>query len=160
VVETAPGCAGRLFGGYYANLDRTEARGLELAATARPTEALTLSLAYTYTWAENVGEGDGNRGKRLPRRPEHTAYLDADYRFAGGLTAGAGVQHVGERFDDAANAVRLNGYTLVDARAFYPVREGVELFGRVENLFDAEYEDVRLYGTPGRGAFVGVRAAF
>ena len=155
----SPLCADRRFG-YYANLDRTEARGLELAAAARPVDALTLNLAYTYTDTENTGEGDPNRGLALPRRPEHTAYAEADYRFANGLAAGVGVQHVGQRFDDAANRFRLEAYTLVDVRAAYPLRQGLELFGRVENLLDEEYEDVQLYGTPGRGGFVGLRASF
>ena len=158
--ETAPGCAGRLFGGFYANLDRTEAAGLELAVAARPLQALSMNLAYTFTRTENTGEEDPNRGRDLPRRPEHAAHAEADYSFRSGTSFGVGLQYVGERFDDAANAVPLESYLLVQLRGAHPVRDGVELFARVENLLDEAYEDVRLYGTPGRGGFVGVRARF
>ena len=36
----------------------------------------------------------------------------------------------------------------------------IELFGRVENIFDEEYQTVATYGTLGRSAYVGVRWAF
>jgi vitamin B12 transporter len=158
--ETAPGCAGRLFGGFYDNLDEAEARGLELAVAARPLQALSVNLAYTFTRAENTGEGDPNQGRDLPRRPEHAAYAEADYSFRSGASLGLGVQYVGQRFDDAANAVPLESYLLLQLRGGYPLRDGVELFARVENLLDEAYEDVRLYGTPRRGGFAGVRLAF
>jgi vitamin B12 transporter len=45
-------------------------------------------------------------------------------------------------------------------RASWQVSETIELYGRVENLTDEDYETARGYGTPGRGAFVGVRARF
>jgi vitamin B12 transporter len=66
---------------------------------------------------------------------------------------------VGDSFDNPANTNRLNGYTLVDLRAAFPVAAGLELFGRVDNLFDERYETARLFGSPGRAAYAGVRWA-
>jgi len=34
----------------------------------------------------------------------------------------------------------------------------VEVFGRIENLLDKDYQEVLGYSSPGIGAFVGVRA--
>lgn len=65
---------------------------------------------------------------------------------------------VGASFDNAANSVRLDGYELVDLRASFAVRDEIEVFGRVENLFDAEHQTAFGYAQPGRGVFAGVRA--
>src|SRR3546814_19009989 len=65
--------------------------------------------------------------------------------------------HVGSSFDDASNTRKLGGYVLVDVRASIPVIQGVELYGRIENLFDERYETAFRYGTPGRAAYGGIR---
>ncbi len=62
-----------------------------------------------------------------------------------------------DSFDNAANTVRIDGHELVDIRASVPLSGGLELFGRVENVFDADYQTAAGYGAPGRGAFIGVR---
>jgi len=38
--------------------------------------------------------------------------------------------------------------------------DNVELFGRVENLTAADYEDVFSFATPGRSFAIGARARF
>jgi vitamin B12 transporter len=155
----APLCATRPFG-FYDNVRETEARGLELAAEARPTERLSLTAAYTALRTENRSRDDSNRGRTLARRPETSLYASADYRWTGGAALGLGVQRVGESFDDAANRTPLEGYTLVDLRGSHPIREGAELFGRVENLLDESYETAAGYGAQGRTAALGVRVRF
>ena len=64
---------------------------------------------------------------------------------------------VGDSFDNASNSVELDGYIVFDLRASVPVTQGVELFGRVENVFDEDYQTAAGYAQAGRGAFVGVR---
>ena len=144
--------------GYYRNVQATETQGVELAGDARLGERLTLVGNYTYTEAEFAS--GANAGNRLVRRPEHLANLSATYRWPGGLSTTAALRHVGEAFANDANTTVTPDYTLVDLRAAYPVREGLEVYGRVENLFDQDYETVRGYGAAGRGAFVGLRARF
>jgi vitamin B12 transporter len=143
--------------GYYDNIQKTQAQGLELAgrAVAGP---LTLSGAYTWTEAQNAsGINDGNQ---LPRRPEHMANVSATWRWSDAITTTAAVRYAGEAFNNDANTVVMDDYTLVDLRASWRLSDTVELYGRVENLFDEDYETARGYGTPGRGAFIGVRARF
>jgi vitamin B12 transporter len=41
-----------------------------------------------------------------------------------------------------------------------PLGEKLELFGRVENATDTDYETVAGYGTYGRNAHIGIRARF
>jgi vitamin B12 transporter len=40
------------------------------------------------------------------------------------------------------------------------VTERIALYGRVENLFNEEYETIFRYGTPRRAAYAGVRLNF
>ena len=100
---------------------------------------------------------DRTTGNDLARRPRHSATLYADYEAPFGARFGADLRLVGDSFDNAANSVGLDGYTLVDVRAAMPITDAVEIFGRVENVFDEEYQTAAGYAQAGRGAFVGVR---
>jgi hypothetical protein len=92
-----------------------------------------------YTDATNETAG-ANLGKHLARRPEETANLSATYVWPFRLTTTVAVQYAGESFDNASNSTRLEPYTLVDLRASYPVNDTVEIYGRVENVGDEQYE--------------------
>ena len=139
----------------YSNIARTKADGVELTLAAEPIDGLIVSGAYSHIDTEN--RSAGFEGNRLARRPESSASLSADYRFANDLSVGATVLAVGDSFDDAANMVALDGHTLVGVRAELPVTQAVSVYGRVENLFDEDYQTVANYGSIGRVATVGVR---
>ena len=50
-------------------------------------------------------------------------------------------------------------YWLANMRVAYRVTSQVEIFGRVANAFDDDYQDVVGYRTEGRSAYAGVRVA-
>ncbi len=52
----------------------------------------------------------------------------------------------------------LDSYAIGTVRASVPVGAHLEVFGRIENVTDADYATAGDYGTAGRSAFVGVRA--
>ena len=57
--------------------------------------------------------------------------------------------------------VVLSSYWLLDLRISHQLfNEGVSLFGSIENVFDADYEEVRGYTTRGRNLSFGVSYAF
>ncbi|MBX9898657.1 MAG: TonB-dependent receptor [Qipengyuania sp.] len=149
--SAAPLCATRPFG-YYANIARARAQGIEVEAGAQVTEGLRISGLYAL-----IDTADRTSGRDLARRPRHAATLFADYAAPFGLSLGADLRLVGASFDNAANSVRLGGYALVDVRAAFALTDEIELFGRVENVLDADYQTAAGYATAGRGAFVGVR---
>ena len=146
------------FGGY-ANTAKTQATGVEVEGSFEVNSLLTLSGNYTNMDAVNKSAG-ANYGKDLVRRAGETANADAELSLPNGLTAGVTMQYVGHSFDNAANTRRLKSYVLTDVRVSYPLNDTFELYGRVENLFDQQYETLYRYGTLGRGAFAGVRARF
>lgn len=144
--------------GYYGNTALTEADGVELAADFE-TGGFSIRANYTQTNTENRTPG-ANLGRQLARRPKDAANLTMGYVWPFGLSTSVAVQYAGDSFDNASNATRLAGYTLVDLRASYPVNDTVEIYGRIENVGDEVYETTRNYGVAGRGTFVGVRARF
>ena len=152
----APGCPFRLLqGGYYENLDRTRASGLELEAEARLTDTLSLSADYTNLTAKNlVTETE------LARRPHNSASGTITWRPLPKLTLGTSVVFVGPRFDDAGNFRPLESNTTVNVFGSYAVTDHMELYTRAENLFDEDYEPVSGYGRMGLAVYGGVRAAF
>jgi vitamin B12 transporter len=157
-----PGCTPARLGngGFYDNVAKTEAEGVELQADWKATDALAFTGNYTFDDDEDRSHGSLTRGDQLARRPKSTANLSASYLWPVKLRTIAAVRYAGRSFDDAADTVLLKSYTLLDLRASYPLRETLELYARVENLTDKHYETTYQYGTLGRAGYAGVRVSF
>ena len=137
------------------------AEGIELELGARPSDRWVTRAVYAWVDTENRTPGVANEGNVLARRPRHALTLSADWRTPlADFTLGGDVRMVSDSFDDAANFVPIDGYALASLRASLPFGERFELFGRVENLFDADYQTAAGYGTASRSAYVGARAKF
>ncbi len=152
-------CAGRP-SGTYDNIARTVAQGVEATLLLRPSTDFTVSASYTYLDAKNRSVGTANFRRDLARRPNSSVTVNADYRWPFGLTTGATITAVGDSFDNASNARRLDGYVIADVRAALPINKHLEVYGRIENAFNERYQTVYQYGQPGRGAFGGVRLTY
>ena len=51
----------------------------------------------------------------------------------------------------------MGGYGLVNLTGRYAINKSLSIEGRINNLFDKNYETVRHYNTAGLNAFVGLR---
>ena len=151
--QTTGICTNRPFG-TYDNLARTRAQGVEAEVWARPAQSVSLGAAFTFTHAE-----DRTTGRDLARRPRHSATLTGEWQALDRLQLGADVRIVSDSWDDAFNSVRLDGYELLTLRASFQATDEVEFFGRVENVWDEQYQTAAGYGTMGRAAYVGARLA-
>ncbi len=158
-------CDNRPFG-TYDNVSQARARGVEVEAGATPVNGLTLRAAYAYTEAEDRSTGTANFGNELARRPSNAAPLSFDWAplpdRVGVPVIGGDLRIVGEAFDNAANTVVLDGYTVFDLRVSMPLgkiagERPVEIFARAENLFDEEYQTAAGYAQAPRGIFAGLR---
>ncbi len=147
------------FGGYN-NIDRTRARGVEATLALRPVKALRFEAAYSHVDARDRSGRPALNGKRLARRAGDAVSVSIDHDWSFGLSTGATLTVVGDSFDDPANSVRLDGYALAGVRASFPVGAHLELYGRVDNLFDAQYVTAAGYDNFGRAAYGGVRVKF
>ena len=157
---TTGGCAGNVVGGYYDNVSRAEAEGVELQAAWRVTGAFTLTGNYTYDAIVDRSPGALDYGLQLARRPRNTANLTASYLWPNRLRTELAVRYADRSFDQNGNVIPLQSYTLWDIRASYPLNGHLEVYGRVENLTDKHYETAYQYGTLGRAAYGGVRYSF
>ena len=132
-----------------------EGKGVELSGRVAINEFLMLDGAYTYTDAER-------NGAAAARVPEHDFAVGLGAQITPRLDAQFTVQHVAgvtpSPFAPPANKVK--DYTLVYVHAGYDVTDSVQAVLRVENLFDEDYETAGGFNTPGRSAYVGLRASF
>ena len=58
------------------------------------------------------------------------------------------------------STVELAPYAKLDLFANYKVDDNVTIFGRVENLTDARYEEAYNYGVAGRSFYGGVKVTW
>ncbi|MFN3820531.1 TonB-dependent receptor plug domain-containing protein [Blastomonas sp.] len=152
-------CANRP-SGTYDNVSRARAEGVEIGLTMQPVDTLRLQANYTYTDATNRSPGNVNFGRQLVRRPQHSVTALIDYQWGFGLETGVTLTHVGANFDNANNSRKVEGYVLADLRASFPLTDRIDIYGRVENVFDEQYETVFRYGSPGRAGYAGVRLRY
>ncbi len=148
--------------GYFQNVARASAEGLELQGVLHATKRLDITANYTFDDDENRSASHGPVGQQLIRRPKNTANLSLSYTWPVKLNTSLAARYAGPSFDEDefGDTVVLKSYTLLDLRASYPLRDHLELYGRVENLTDAHYETAYQYGTLGRAAYGGVRLTF
>jgi vitamin B12 transporter len=141
----------------YVNIAKAKTEGIELFASVKPIDNLTARINYTYTDTE-----DKKTGKPLLRRPRNKMGLDLNYHFLDKGNLNLGAIYVGKRDDWKPYPVRgrIGGYTLVNLAASYDITKNFQIFGRVDNLFDKDYEEVSGYGTPGLSFFGGIKLSF
>lgn len=141
----------------YYNIGKARSEGVELELGARPSDNLRAGLVYTYVKSTDRTAGGIYEGNDLNRRPRNTVTASLDWTApVAGVALGGDIRMVGDSFDDRGEWTRLDGYQTVDLRASLPLG-AVEVFGRVENVFDEGYETVAGYNTAGRSAYVGAR---
>jgi len=171
------------------NFGEVDAYGVELSGRFDPGLAYhwTFSnpyfLAFTYTNAEQQNDAQstdpesifsfGREGNKVPYIPEYQLTVGSSLEFVR-WGASLSASFVDETFTSANNvSTETNGlgnpdarfgktdsYTVVDFAAHYDVKQGVELFGGIYNLFDEEYIVSRQPHGPRPGAprtwFVGI----
>ncbi len=147
------------FGSAYEQVPgRTTSRGVELAADYRLRDGLDLFGNYTFT------DATGADGEALVRVPRHDLTLGLRGQVTDRVSGALTVRHVAGLTDTdggfPATILPLDDYTVADVAAAVEVAPGVELYGRIENLTDEDYQTTRGYGTPGRAVYAGIRASF
>ncbi len=143
------------FGSCAENVARSKSQGWEAGLTYSLLSNLQVHGQYTYTLTRN--EIDSNR---LARWPVHQASLGLSYQPVENLGLHLDYRFVGSRFDDAANTQKMGTFGVVNLAASYKMVKHVEVYGRVENLFDQDYEEARTFGTPIRSVYGGLRVNF
>ena len=160
--------------GLFANVDKTRHLGFEGQLNGS-TDNLNWFLAYSYleatfedefvaveneNWPSGLGDQVVENGDRIPGLPEHTLKLGADYLLFERLNVGFDVAYTskkelrgnegnyrGEAGEESESWLDpVGGYAVVNLRASYQVTDNIQVFGRVTNLFDEDYESFGLLG--------------
>lgn len=185
--------AGPIVGtGYFDNAGNTRRQGIEANLTGqvgpigfyasygyvKATFRTPLTIAAPDNPAANEdGDIAVERGDRIPGIPAHTVKAGADVAVTDAFTVGAELVAASGRYlrgDEANLQPKTDGFTVLNASASYRLGK-VELFARLENVFDTDYETFGIFGeadelgfedprflSPGapRTWFVGARARF
>ena len=130
-----------------AQVEKAQIRGVEFTFdTTLAGWDLSTQLSHVDPRNRTIGSQYDNL---LARRARDTGRIDID-RGVDDWRIGVTVNGVGKRFDDAANNVRVGGYSTTDLRVEYALTPAWTLQARATNVFDRDYETVAWYNQPGR----------
>ena len=132
--------------GQLRNVKKSRNQGIEVSAMQY---FMTWELRASLTLQDPI---DLSTDERLTRRPAVLGSLGATTKIDQ-WRIGGDVSYTGSRSDTSAT---LAAYWLANATARYQVDKKLSLFGRVENLFDADYQTAWGYNQARRGVFVGL----
>ena len=154
------------------NIDQSHKQGLELHDRWQVAKGLVVVADYTWTRAiidsEERGAGAFN-GKEMPGVSRHAASLGTELRANSRTTLGATFAWRGAAWAlgdfDNNNSQRQRPYASFDVRANYKVKDDLEAFASVENLFAREngfwIADNAIYPVNFKRSFrAGIRASF
>lgn len=133
----------------YFNISRSRARGVETDAAWRPAD--WIAVEATYTLLDSV---DLDSGARSLRQPRHRGSVVVTVRPERRLSLAAALFANGREPDFPSDNA---AYARLDLRAAFAASTGAEIFARLENVTDTDYQDVSGYGETGRAAYAGLR---
>ncbi|MBV9557662.1 MAG: TonB-dependent receptor [Pseudolabrys sp.] len=140
------------------NVGQAKTSGFESFIAIAPLDRVKIRLDHTYTATKNEITDLG-----LLRRPANKASLSTIWNPIDPLTLSATVIYVSSWVDigRTGDPPRLDTppYTLVNLAANYVVDPRVTVFGRVDNLFNKQYQDPTGFMRPGVGVFGGITVA-
>ncbi len=145
-----------------ANISKAESNGIETEISSKIFNKININLNYTFTETKNKSDNPTDKGKPLLRRPKHKIGFNTNYSLNGNINFNLELVYYSKRYDIdfstfPSQRVILQDYTLVNLSAIYELTNFISLSGRVENLFDKDYEEVLGYGIKGRIAYLGFK---
>ena len=136
----------------FLNIQLYDAQGLEIAASAVVTDWLEVAAAYTYTDALNI-----STNTTVGNVPDDRFRFDVITRPTDKLTFSANITYNG---DERSGFGTLDDFVVINARGSYKINDQLEVFARVDNLGDEQYQDNLGFGTAPISAYAGLRASF
>ena len=138
------------------NIDLASSNGFE-ASIETVMGNFTSNLSFTYLDAQ-----DSISEERLLRRPRFFGNLILQHSTQSN-TLGAGLTWSDDVVDiDGLYYSNIKGDDYLVLRLFgnHQINDEINVFGRIENLLDKEYEEVDGYPALGRGFYAGLKFSF
>ncbi|HHT5261877.1 TPA: TonB-dependent receptor PqqU [Klebsiella michiganensis] len=170
VVDTSSG--GRTS---YKNAGKTRRQGMELGLDQQFGESWRLKAAWTWldaTYRTNVCDDTSCKGNRIPGIARNMGYASFGYQPEKGWYAGSDIRYISDIMANDENTAKAPSWTVVGLTTGYKWSYGrmdMDLFGRVDNLFDRSYagsvivneSNGRYYEpAPGRNYGIGLNLAW
>ncbi|CAM6414849.1 TonB-dependent receptor PqqU [Klebsiella michiganensis] len=170
VVDTSSG--GRTS---YKNAGKTRRQGMELGLDQQFGESWRLKAAWTWldaTYRTNVCDDTSCKGNRIPGIARNMGYASFGYQPEKGWYAGSDIRYMSDIMANDENTAKAPSWTVVGLTTGYKWSYGrmdMDLFGRVDNLFDRSYagsvivneSNGRYYEpAPGRNYGIGLNLAW
>lgn len=150
--------------GLFANVDKTRRKGFESSLRGQwqnlswmtsysfidaTFEDEFAALSPNHEFANDDGEILISRGDSIPGIPQNQFKVVADYLFESGLNVGLDLVSNSEQYlrgDESNQLESIDGYSVINLRARYQLAENFEIFARVDNVLDLEFETFGLLG--------------
>ena len=137
------------FSGYLQDIGQSNSKGIELSAEVPITDSLRVTGNYTHNETERP---DGTQ--RL-RRPENLFNLGFLYTGLDGKLNLNGFYRSQADAIDSGN-IAIDDFGVFDLTASYQLTESFQVYGRLENSFDEDYQEIIDYNAAGAAAYIGV----
>ncbi len=138
----------------YANEDLYKSWGIETALHFEITEEAKATVSHTYS---DANYRDGTEAERVPRNI-YSAVLD--WEPAENFTLTTTALLVSSQYSLKTSSTKQDGYIVINLAAQYVIDSNWEVWGRIDNLFDENYEEIYSYQTSGLAGYGGVRYSF
>jgi len=150
--------SGGLNAGFFQNVGDTRRQGIEIGLQGQ-WQNLDWFANYGFvdaTYESNVvlqnalGPENVRPGDNIPGIPEQTLKIGLHYELSPGLFLGGDMLYASSQYvrgDDVNRLPQVPEYVVFNLDARYQFNEHVEIFGMVNNLFDAEYENMGVINT-------------
>ncbi|MHB5991526.1 TonB-dependent receptor PqqU [Klebsiella pneumoniae] len=159
----------------YKNAGNTRRQGMELGLDQQFGESWRLKAAWTWldaTYRTNVCDDASCNGNRIPGIARNMGYASFGYQPEQGWYAGSDIRYMSDIMANDENTAKAPSWTVVGLTTGYKWSYGrmdMDLFGRIDNLFDREYvgsvivneSNGRYYEpAPGRNYGIGLNLAW
>lgn len=159
----------------YKNAGKTRRQGVEIALDQQFAENWKLKMAWTYldaTYRTNVCDKADCSGNRMPGIARNMGYASFGWEPEEGWYAGADARYMSDVMANDTNTAKAPSYTVVGLNTGYKLnygKWGMDIFGRVDNLFDKEYVGSEIVNAgynryyepaPGRNYGVGLSVSY
>lgn len=159
----------------YKNAGKTRRQGMELGLDQQFGESWRLKAAWSWldaTYRTNVCDDASCNGNRIPGIARNMGYASFGYQPEQGWYAGSDIRYMSDIMANDENTAKAPSWTVVGLTTGYKWSYGrmdMDLFGRIDNLFDREYvgsvivneSNGRYYEpAPGRNYGIGLNLAW
>lgn len=143
----------------YEQGSKGKVKGVESWISARPIDRMKLTLAYTYVDSKYQNT-PGGQWFRTANLPHQVFNFNVTATPIDDLTLSLNLARRGKTPVSVSSTVyQESASTVVDVAAGYAITEHMEIFARLDNLFDEEYT-VGAYSQPGASFYGGVKFSY